>query len=290
MIEPCSISAPIVRVDDPADPRLGPYRAVRDRQLLAEGTFLVEGEVALRVAIARGRYAIRSVILAESRLTKLADALATLADEVPIFVASQPVLDAITGFHIHRGILAACARLPVPSPEALLGALAPGARRVVVLEALTNHDNVGGVFRNAAAFGADAVLLDHATCDPLYRKAIRVSAGASLFVPYARARDTAESLAALRRHGFSALALTPAGAAELRTVAPPERVAVLLGTEGSGLSEASLAAADLTVRIAMAPGFDSLNVATTSGIALHALTSRGRDISAPCSGSSNSAV
>lgn len=261
----------VERVEDPDDPRLEDYRALRERQLMARETFIAESEVVLRVQIARGRHPIRSVLMAEGRLVKLADALAAIDPSVPIYAAPQSVLDRVTGFHIHRGILAACARLPVPSPEAFLGALGPGPRRVVVLEGLTNHDNVGGIFRNAAAFGADGVLFDRTTCDPLYRKAIRVSAGAALFVPYGRADDIADILAALRRHGFSTLALSPAGEREIDAIEPPERLALLLGTEGRGLSARSLAACDHTVRIAMAPGFDSLNVATTSGIALHAL-------------------
>jgi tRNA G18 (ribose-2'-O)-methylase SpoU len=269
--DPFKICAPILRIDDPADPRLDDYRAIRERQLAARATFIAESEVVLRVLLARGRYPIRSLLLAEGRFEKLADALADLDRAVPIYLASQAVLDGVTGFHIHRGILAACERLPVPSPEALLAAMDSGPRRVVLLESLTNHDNVGGVFRNAAAFGADAVLLDHATCDPLYRKAIRVSAGAVLFVPYARAADTAGSLAALRDHGFSTLGLTPQGRLEIGALDVPERCALILGTEGAGLSAATLAACDHTLRIAMAPGFDSLNVATTSGIALHAL-------------------
>jgi len=180
----------------------------------------------------------------------------------------------VVGFRIHRGILAAGERVPVPSPARLVGELS-APRRVVMLEALTNHDNVGGVFRNAAAFGADAVLIDAKTCDPLYRKAIRVSVGASLFVPYAQAHSSAENIAALREHGFTLVALSPrADAVDMidfvsgRDV--PQRVALMVGTEGAGLEPASMAAADVVARIDMAPGFDSLNVATASGVALHA--------------------
>jgi tRNA G18 (ribose-2'-O)-methylase SpoU len=152
---------------------------------------------------------------------------------------------------------------------------------VVLLEGLTNHDNVGGVFRNAAAFGVDAVLYDDATCDPLYRKAIRVSVGGSLLVPFARAPQSADTLAALRAHGFSLIALSPRRDAldvtELGRGSPlPQRVALLFGSEGPGLREDTMRAADQVVRIHIAEHFDSLNVATTSGIVLHAVSSARR--------------
>jgi len=264
----------VVPVVELSDPRLEDYQNLRDRELAhVRGAFIAESEVVLRVLVTRSEHRVRSVLLAESRLDKLADALRSLPPEVPIFVAPQPILDRVVGFHIHRGVLAAVERPHPPGPEALLDRLGPGPRRVVVLEGLTNHDNVGGVFRNAAAFGADGVLLDHATCDPYYRKAIRVSVAGALIVPFARAADTTDHLAALRATGFTVFALSPRpDARDLANLGRlPERVALLLGTEGPGLRETSMAAADGTLRIDMAGGFDSLNVATTSGIALHAL-------------------
>ena len=257
------------------DERVAEYRDLREAHLaVRRQAFIAESEVVLRVFIARGRYPMRSVLIAEPKLDKISDALAELDDSVPIYVASQEVLNQVVGFRIHRGILAAGTRTPLPAPEALLSSLLSslGLRSpVLVLESLTNHDNVGGVFRNAAAFGAAGVLIDTATCDPLYRKAIRVSVGAALFMPYARAQTTADNIAALRAHGYTLVALSPrADAIDIRQLQAPSKTALLLGTEGAGLSPETMDAADLIARIDMAAGFDSLNVATTSGIALHA--------------------
>jgi tRNA G18 (ribose-2'-O)-methylase SpoU len=271
---PGDLAERVTVVEDPADPRIVDYRELRERNLETRQTFIAESEVVLRVLLASGRHPVRSLLLAEGRLAKLADALRALPPAVPIYLASQTLLSQIVGFRLHRGILAAAERIALPAPEELLGALGPGRRRVVVLESLTNHDNVGGVFRNAAAFGADAVLLDHATCDPLYRKAIRVSVGASLLVPYARAESALEIAEALTRHGFARWALSPAGTEEISETRAPERLALMLGTEGAGLSQTILAGADRRVRIAMASGFDSLNVATASGVALYLLAAR----------------
>lgn len=273
-----ALAARVVRVTSLQDPRLADYRNLREAELaIQRGAFIAESEVVLRVLLTRGRFAVRSILLAESRLDKLADALlAAKCSTVPIYVARQELLNEVVGFRIHRGILAAGERVATPTPDELLAGLGSGPRRIVLLEGLTNHDNVGGVFRNAAAFEADAVLIDHATCDPLYRKAIRVSVGAALLVPYARAEDSASLIAAAKRAGFSCIALSPradaADLAELRaTGGVAERVALMLGTEGAGLSQGALAAADLVARIDIAEGFDSLNVATASGIALHAI-------------------
>jgi len=266
---------PIVAVDDPSDPRLVDYRDVREAdRIRRDGVFLAEGEVVLRVLASRGRFPLRSLLLAQPRVASLADLLASLPPELPVYVAPQATMSQLVGFDIHRGILAAGHRGDPPDPAALLDALPPGPCRVVALEGIVNHDNVGGIFRNCAAFGASAVLLDNVTCDPLYRKAIRVSAGASFFVPFARCPDPAALLALLRGRGFTTLSLTPdPTAVDIarfgRDLPVPERVALLLGAEGPGLSDATLGGSHLRVRVAMAPGFDSLNVATTSGVALH---------------------
>lgn len=261
----------LIRIDDPADPRIEPYRALRERDLVGrEGLFVAEGETVVRLLLAGSRHRPVSLLLADKRIAKLSDAIADLPDDVPVHHAAQPVLDAIAGYHLHRGVLALGRRAPEPSAEALLVALA--ARALVVgLIGLSNHDNVGGVFRNAAAFGADAVLLDPTCCDPLYRKAVRVSAGGALRVPFARLAADESGTAVLRRHGFEVLALSPAGGTPLHRLRRSERTAVLFGAEGPGLPPGVLADAR-TVRIDMAQGFDSLNVATTSGIVLHALT------------------
>jgi len=261
-------------VSELSDPRLEDYANLRDRELARDrNAFIAESEVVLRVLVTRPELRVRSVLLAEGRLDKLADALEKLPPNVPVFVAPQAALDRVVGFHIHRGVLAAVDRPAPRAPADLLGDFGPGPSRVVVLEGLTNHDNVGGIFRNAAAFGADAVLLDHATCDPFYRKAIRVSVAGALIVPFARTDETADNLVALRAAGFTVYALSPRPTAlDLARIGRvPERVALLLGTEGPGLRADSMSAADAILRIDMASGFDSLNVATTSGIALHAL-------------------
>jgi len=254
-------------IDDPDDPRIADYRAVRERDLAGRaGKFVIEGEVPLRLAAARGRFALASALLSDKRAA-LAEAI---PEGVPVYVAAQPVLEAIAGFPIHRGVLAIGVRGEALDAAALLAGL-PARALVVALIGLTNHDNVGGIFRNAAAFGAHAVLLDAQTCDPLYRKAIRVSAGGALIVPFARVGGPLETLAVLEAAGFTPLALSPRGADTFATLARPDRAALVLGTEGPGLPDAVLARAR-TLRIPMAGDFDSLNVAVTSGIALAALS------------------
>ena len=265
---------PIIPVDDPLDPRIEAYRDIRERDLAGRaGQFIAEGEVILKVLLNGGRHEAVSVLISGKRLAGLAPLLATLPETVPVYVAGQKVLDHIAGFPLHRGILALGRRAPMPAAPDLLAGL--GARAMVVaLFGIANHDNVGGIFRNAAAFGADAVILDAGCCDPLYRKAIRVSAGAALIVPFARLQPGEDAVELLTRHGFECLALSPAGATPLARLSRPPRAAVLLGTEGLGLP-ADVLARTRTVSIPMAGGFDSLNVATTSGIVLHHLTFMG---------------
>jgi tRNA G18 (ribose-2'-O)-methylase SpoU len=263
-----------VAIDDPADPRLAPYAAMRERDLVGRaGRFIVEGEVTLRVMLsARARFGLESVLLAPERLAGLEAALARLPERVPVYTAAKPVMSAITGFPIHRGVLGVGLRGGEAADDARPGLPpAPAPALVVGLVGLTNHDNVGGLFRNAAAFGADAVLLDGATCDPLYRKAIRVSAGAALIVPFLQLADADALLAFAARHALEPLALSPGGAEPLGTLTPPARTLLLLGSEGPGLPP-DLMARLRTVRIAMAPEFDSLNVATAGAIALHHLS------------------
>ncbi|RAK58355.1 RNA methyltransferase [Phenylobacterium hankyongense] len=259
----------IVHVADPDDPRIEGYRAVRERDLAGrEGLFVAEGRVVLEKLVRGGRHPLRSVLLAEARVGALEDVLAGLPATVPVYVASQGVMDAIAGFPIHRGILALGERAP-RAAQALLAGLPPQAL-VVGLCAIANHDNMGGLFRNAAAFGADAVLLDADCCDPLYRKAIRVSVGAALTTPFAQLDRGTDLVQALAGAGFEVVALSPQGETELRAWRPAARTAVLFGAEGPGLAPQVLARTR-TVGIAMAGGFDSLNVATTSGIVLHHL-------------------
>jgi len=243
---------------------------VRERDLVGrQGLFVAEGEVVLRV-LARSRlHRPVSLLIARKRVAGLSEILAAFPDEVPVYAAGQAVMDAVVGFPIHRGILALGARVAEPDPAELLAGL-PRRALVLVLSAIANHDNMGGLFRNAAAFGADAVLLDADCCDPLYRKAIRVSVGAALTTPFARLAPGADLLGLLEGQGFEAVALSPRGATTLAQLSRPPRAAVVLGAEGAGLAEALLARAR-TVRIPMADGFDSLNVAVTAGVVLHHL-------------------
>ncbi len=263
-----------VAISDPDDPRVAPYRNVRERDLVGrEGRFVAEGEVVLRMLVRSDRHRAESVFVDERRLGKLAPLLAELPPETPVYAAAQTVVDRVAGFHLHRGILAIGRRAAEPSAQTLLSTLeGPGV--VVVLFGISNHDNMGGIFRNAAAFGARAVLLDAACCDPLYRKAIRVSVGHALTLPFARLPGT-DPLAPLLAEGFEPLALTPGGATTLSELEPAARSAVLLGTEGEGLPPAIIDACR-SVTIPMAAGVDSLNVATTSGIVLHHLSCAGR--------------
>jgi tRNA G18 (ribose-2'-O)-methylase SpoU len=229
--------------------------------------------VVLRVLLRQHRFPVVSLMVADKRLPALASLIATLPEETPVFAATQEAMDAIAGFHLHRGILAIGRRPVEPAPDALIGGLRDRAL-VVALYGISNHDNMGGIFRNAAAFGADAVILDSDCCDPLYRKAIRVSVGAALVVPFTRLSRGEDGLALFERHGLTPLAFSPGGDATLAELPKAERVALLLGAEGPGLPDAILARTT-TVRIPMAAGFDSLNVATTAGIALYQLTQAG---------------
>jgi len=262
----------IIPIDDPSDPRIGAYAQVRERDLVGRrGEFIAEGEVVLRVLLGQGsRCRPASLLIAQKRLARLGPLIETLPPEVPVYAAGQAVMDAVVGFPIHRGIMAHGLAAPDPGAAALLEGLGPRAL-ALVLFGIANHDNLGGLFRNAAAFGADAVLLDRACCEPLYRKAIRVSVGAALTVPFARLAAREDPLELLSRAGFTALALSPRGAEPLAGLTRPDRVAVLVGAEGAGLPEALLQRAR-TVAIPMAAGWDSLNVAAASAIVLHELT------------------
>ena len=259
-----------IPIDDPDDPRIAAYRDIRERDLVGrDGHFIAEGEVVLKVLVASARHRMASLLVVDKRADGLRPLLAGLPDDIPLYRASQGVFDRIAGFPIHRGILAIGRRPPPPTADELLAAIGPRAL-VVLLFGIANHDNIGGIFRNAAAFGADAVILDGQCCDPHYRKAIRVSVGASLIVPFARLAPGADAVELLSRHGFETLSLSPAGETPLANLHRPPRVAALFGTEGPGLP-AALLARTRTVAIPMAGGFDSLNVATTSGIVLHHL-------------------
>jgi len=265
----------------PSDPRLAPYTQIRERDLTGRGErFIVEGKVTLEVLVTRSRFAIESTFLCETRLGPLAPLLARVPEGVPVYVAPQAVMDQVAGFPMHRGVLA-CAR---KGPPRVLGEVlseAAGSSRptepapvILVAIGLSNHDNVGALFRNAAAFGARAVILDGESCDPLYRKAIRVSAGTCLWLPFVHGGTGPELLEAVSAAGFAPWALTPrSDAAPLYHVHPDGPVALILGAEGPGLPDAIMAAAT-AVRIPMAKDVDSLNVATSAAVALSWLQSR----------------
>ena len=240
---------------------------MRERDLAGrDGLYVAEGRVVLEKAIAADPGAVVSVLVAAQRVETLAAVLAGLPTATPVYTAAQDAMDQVVGFPIHRGILA-LVRRPVRSAAVLVAGL-PERALVVGLVGLANHDNMGGVFRNAAAFGVDAVLLDDTCCDPLYRKAIRVSVGAALTTPFAKAGTAMQMAELLAGAGFELAALSPRGEVELAAMRPGPRVAILLGAEGPGLPDAILDRVR-TARIAMAGGFDSLNVATTSGIVLY---------------------
>lgn len=260
----------IVQIDDPDDPRLAPYRDIRERDLASrDRLFIAEGKVVLDVLFSAGRFEPLSTLMLESRLAGMAQTLAKAPAALPVYVAPASVMDAVAGFNIHRGVLSAVRRRPPETVRELLNGL-PSQALVLVLVGISNHDNVGSIFRNAAAFGVDAVLLDRTSCDPLYRKAIRVSVGASLKVPFAVADDVGDLVATLGAAGFAQYALSPRGQIDIGAVAPPPRAALYLGTEGEGLPE-SIMSGMTSVRIPIAPGFDSLNVAAASAVALHRL-------------------
>ena len=261
-------------VEDPEDPRLTDYREIRDAERRRRsGTFIAEGRQVVRRLLDVGRYRARSALVTPPALDALGAALADA--RVPTYLVRQSIVNAIVGIEFHHGCLVVGERGAEQTPEAVL-AEARGAS-VVLLEGLGDASNVGAIFRNALAFGAGAALLSPGTADPLYRKAIRVSAGAAVVLPFARLDDWPRDLERLRDGGYTLLALTPRAEAvdisTLGTTCPrPRRVALLLGTEGRGLSAGALAAADLQVRIPMAPAMDSLNVAAAGAVALHWLS------------------
>jgi len=258
----------ITQIDDPDDSRIAAYVGVRERDLVGHGRrFIAEGEVVLRALLNRSRFPVESIFVLNRRLPQLAPLLAEVPEAVPVYAAAKAVMDRVVGFPIHRGVLAIGQRGPDISAQELLAGVRPPAL-VVGLIGVSNHDNVGGVFRNAAAFAAEAVLLDETSCDPLYRKAIRVSAGASLSVPFARGGSAESLLEALSTAGCDTIALSPQGRESLHDIAFGSRTALLLGAEGHGLPS-DILSRTRSVRVPIAPGFDSLNVATASGIALY---------------------
>lgn len=262
----------IVPISDPADPQLRDYVGLTDVSLRrlsepADGLYIAESTKVIERALAAGHRP-RSVLLQQKWLGELEPLLAGF--DIPVFLADQQVLERITGFVMHRGALASMHRPALPDAAELLR----GARRVVVLEDIVDHTNVGAIFRAVAGLGADAVLVTPRCADPLYRRSVRVSMGAVLQVPWTRLAEWPDAATQLHDSGFTIAALAlDAGAIPLDDFAadPPERVALLLGTEGDGLSRGALEGSDRVVTIPMSRNVDSLNVAAASAVALWAL-------------------
>jgi tRNA G18 (ribose-2'-O)-methylase SpoU len=265
-----------IAIDDPGDPRIAGFVNIRERDLRrADNRFIAEGTVVLSMLAAAHRhktgFAAEAVLILENRLDGIRDMLAQFPADVPIYVATKAVMNAIAGFDIHRGVLALGRRDGAPDRTELLRAL-PGRALVVAAAGIANHDNIGAIFRNAAAFGADAILLDDTCCDPLYRKALRVSVGAVLKIPYVRGGAARDIIDQLHAEGFALWGLSPTGQTDIRRIVPAERMALLTGTEGEGLPPHILQSIE-SARIAQAPGLDSLNAATATGIALFSIAS-----------------
>jgi tRNA G18 (ribose-2'-O)-methylase SpoU len=266
--------AELIEVSDPADPRLADYRDLRDvelrKHLEAEhGLFLAEGEKVVRRAVESG-FTPRSFLMAPRWLDGLGAVLER--SDAACYVVSEELAEEVTGFHVHRGALASLERRPLPSvPEVLAG-----ARTVVVLEDVVDHTNVGAIFRSAAALGVDAVLLSPRCADPLYRRSIKVAMGAVFSVPYARLDGWYDAVAELAKAGFTTVALTPAAdAVEIEeAVSELDRVALLMGSEGPGLSRRWMETADRRAVIPMAAGIDSLNVAAATAVACYVTARR----------------
>jgi tRNA G18 (ribose-2'-O)-methylase SpoU len=266
----------LIAIEDADDPRIVEFRHIRERDMTGrEGLFIAEGTVVLRLLAeahaSHGGFVAEKVLLLRNRVAGLEDIIAAFPEEVPIYVADAAVLDGIVGFHLHRGVLALGRRDVAGDFRQRIGSL-PEEALVLVGCGISNHDNVGSMFRNAAAFGADALFLDETSCDPLYRKAVRVSVGSVLTMPYRRQGSAVDILGALAESGFAIWTLSPRGATDIRAIVPSKRIALVVGTEGEGLPAAILSAFG-SARIPQAPGLDSLNVATATGVALFALAS-----------------
>jgi tRNA G18 (ribose-2'-O)-methylase SpoU len=264
--------ADLITIEDPDDPRLRDYTGLTDVELRrkrepAEGLFIAEGEKVIRRARDAG-YHMRSMLLSAKWIDVMGDVIEETT--APVYAVSPELAEQVTGYHVHRGALASMQRRLLPTAEEVLSS----ARRIVVLEAVNDHTNIGAIFRNAAALGMDAVLLSPDCADPLYRRSVKVSMGAVFSVPYARLEAWPRGLLSVRSAGFTLFALTPDEKATPIEAAAPhrlERVALMLGAEGEGLSTQALVTADQWVRIPMAHGVDSLNVGSAAAVAFYAV-------------------
>lgn len=263
-------------IRDPGDPRVALYRGLRDadlrRSLEADhGVFVAEGLRTVSTLL-ESPWPVISILLTPNRAATAAGGLIATAKErgASVYIAGTQVFDAVAGFHVHRGVLALGERVRGKEPQQL----AEEADAIVVAEGVNDHENLGSIFRNAAALGADAVLMDPTCCDPLYRRSLRVSLGNVLRVPFSRVEPWPGGLAMLKDRGFAVIALDPRSSVTLDSVQAPGKLALMIGGEGSGLSEAARSFAGQTVRIPMARGVDSLNVATALAIGLERLLER----------------
>lgn len=264
----------LIEVTDPADPRLADYRDLRDVQLRQQvetehGLFLAEGEKVVRRAVEAG-FTPRSFLMAPRWLEGLDDLLST--SDAPVYVVSEALAEEVTGFHVHRGALASLHRRQLPSVDDVLA----GARSVLVLEEIVDHTNVGAIFRSGAALGFDAVLVAPRCADPLYRRSIKVGMGAVFTMPWTRLPDWYDALPDLSTRGFTTIALTLSDDAVPidEAVAGVDRLALVLGSEGHGLSPRWEQAADRRAIIPMAAGIDSLNVAAATAVACYVAARR----------------
>jgi tRNA G18 (ribose-2'-O)-methylase SpoU len=251
---------PVVALDDP---RLDDYRDIRENHLRERGLFAVETREVVRRLLREGRFPLRSILVTELAFDALRD---VLAPPTVVYVATKELIHGVVGLNFHRGCMAIGVRgVPVPFDDIL------ASPSLILCERLTNPDNVGGVFRNAMAFGAGGVVLSPGSADPLYRKVVRVSMGGSVAVPFVETPAWPDALARVRAAGFTIVALTTRGGTDVAAIERPSKVALLLGSEGDGLTDAALAHADVRATIPMAPGVDSLNVVVACGIALDRL-------------------
>jgi tRNA G18 (ribose-2'-O)-methylase SpoU len=272
--------AEVTELDDPEDPRLDDFRDLstadrRPDRPGGRGLVIAEGVVVVQRLLA-SPYPVRCVLGVRRRIAELAPTLVGVA--APAYVTSADVMARVVGFHLNRGVLATADRAGQPD----VARLADGAHCLAVLEGVGDHENLGALFRNAAAFGVDGVLLGAGCADPLYRRSVRVSMGHVLRVPFAGLQPWPDALALLRGHGFRIVALTPrADAKPLReAVSGQDKVALLLGSEGAGLTDVALDAADVAAGIPMSSGVDSLNVATAAAVAFYEVLRRGEGSSA----------
>ncbi|MBC8130527.1 MAG: RNA methyltransferase [Rhizobiaceae bacterium] len=261
----------LIRICDPDDPRIAAFRDIRERDLVGRRGFIAEGTVVVDQLLRAERFRAVGLLLLENRLGGLSGLLAKVPRETPVYVADRATYNAVAGFPVHRGVMAAGeATEYAGSTAGRLHAIAEDGGTVLVAVGIANHDNIGALFRNAAAFGVGMVLVDETSCDPLYRKALRVSVGSVLAVPYARVASGEEAVRRLEEAGFRCLALSPGASDGAAALDRGGATALFLGAEGPGLP-AALLGRMASVAIAMAPGFDSLNVATAAAIALHRL-------------------